>query len=284
MTTKVLVTGAGGFVGRNLTATLEPNYNVVACTRKQLNLLDTEKVASFLESEKFDVVIHTAIYDAAPEFSTNDPNKVLEYNLRMFDNLARCDYNYETMIYFGSGAAKKRATSYGLSKYLMDQVTQNKSNIYNLRLYSVYGKGTDWRYRFINNACAKVALGLPIKIPRIGKNDYLCVDDLCRIVEYYIHNFKDLPKSSDICSGDVLSTQDIVNCIRKVKPNVQTSHWNAVSSDWTGSRAKCSGEDYFGDPSYIKLLPVALTPIDVGIKELISFYENVSLDPKEFVY
>ena len=284
MTKKVLITGAGGFVGRNLVETLSPNYNVVGCNRRQLNLLDTKKVATFLEDEKFDVVVHAAVYDAAPEFSPNDPNKVLEYNLRMFDNLARCDYNYGMMIYFGSGAAAKRETSYGLSKYLMDQITQNKNNIYNLRLYSVYGKGTDWRYRFINNACAKVALGLPIKIPRIGRNDYLCIDDLCRIVEYYMHNFKDLPKSCDICSGDVLSTQDIVDHIRKVRPDARATSWNAVTSGWTGSRARSSGEDYFGDPSYVKSLPLALTSLEVGVKELISFYESASLDPKEFVY
>ena len=155
MTKKVLITGADGFVGKNLERTLSSGYDVVTSSKQQLNLLDREKVAEFLKKEKFDVVIHTASYDAAPEFSTNDPNKVLEYNLRMFDNLARCDYSYTTMIYFGSGAAKQRTTSYGLSKYLMDQVTQNKNNIYNLRLYSVYGKGTDWRYRFIKSSCWK---------------------------------------------------------------------------------------------------------------------------------
>jgi len=284
MTKKILITGADGFVGTNLTMALGPRYDVAACNRKQLDLLDTQRVASFLESEKFDVVIHTAVYDAAPEFSTNDPNKVLEYNLRMFDNIARCDYSYKTMIYFGSGAAARRETSYGLSKYLMDQVTQNKNNIYNLRLYSVYGKGTDWRYRFINNACAKVSLGLPIKIPCNGKNDYLCVDDLCRIVEYYMHNFKDLPKSRDICSGDVLSAEEIVNYIRLVRSDVEVLQWNEVSTRWTGSRAKSSIADYFGDPSHVGALPINLTSIERGIEQLISFYENSSLDPKEFIY
>ena len=80
MTKKVLITGAGGFVGRNLVETLSSNYNVVGCNRKQLNLLDTKKVAMVLEDEKFDVVVHTAVYDAAPEFSPNDPNKVLSYS------------------------------------------------------------------------------------------------------------------------------------------------------------------------------------------------------------
>ena len=99
-----------------------------------------------------------------------------------------------------------------------------------------------------------------------------------------MHNFKDLPKSCDICSGDVLSTQDIVDHIRKVRPDARATSWNAVTSGWTGSRARSSGEDYFGDPSYVKSLPLALTSLEVGVKELISFYESASLDPKEFVY
>ena len=172
MTKKILITGSNGFIGKSLERALSSKYNVVAYTRQQLDLLNRENVAKVLKEEKFDIVIHTATYDAAPEFSTKKPDKVLEYNLRMFDNIACCNDHYDAMFYFGSGAEKQREKPYGLSKYVMDQITQNKNNIYNLRLYSVYGPGTDWRYRFINNVCAKAALDLPIKIPRINKCYY----------------------------------------------------------------------------------------------------------------
>jgi GDP-L-fucose synthase len=282
MTKKILITGAGGFIGKNLTRTLSDNYSVVTRSRKQLNLLDREKVSIFLKEYKFDVVIHTATYDAAPAFSTNNPDKVLEYNLRMFDNLSQHNRDYGMMIYFGSGAEWRREKPYGLSKYVMDQITQNKDNIYNLRLYSVYGVGTDWRYRFINNACAKTALRLPIKIPRINKCDYLHINDLCQIVEFYIHNFKAIPKSRDICSGDVLSTEEIVNYIKNIVPICDTIPFNEVSS--TVSRAPSCGESYFGHPDFVSSLPITLTPIGEGIRELLEFYETYPPNPNEFVY
>ena len=185
-------------------------------------------------------------------------------------------------MYFGSGAEWKREKPYGLSKYMMDQVTQNKNNIYNLRLYSVYGPGTDWRYRFINNACAKALLGMPIKIPRIGRCDYMYINDLCRIVEYYIHNFKTLPKSSDICSGKVLSPEEIINHIKEIIPIKDVVSHDMVSP--TVSRSLSCKEDYFGNPVLINDLPFALTSINDGIKELLDFYSRIEIDPEQFVY
>ena len=279
---KVLITGANGFIGKSLQKALSSKHAVTGCSKNELNLLDRDRVATYLKDEKFDIVIHTATYDAAPEFSTNDPDKVLEYNLRMFDNLAQCEDDYNAMLYFGSGAERKREKQYGLSKYVMNQITQNKNNIYNLRLYSVYGIGTDWRYRFINNACAKVALDMPIKIPRINKCDYLHINDLCRIVEYYMWNYRDLPKSSDICSGDVLSPEQIINQIEEISPVKAVSTYNRISP--TVSRAPSSTENYYGNPDFVKSLPITLTSVSEGIRELIGFYRDYHPNAAEFVY
>ena len=282
MTKKILITGANGFVGRNLHCSLSSNYEVTACTRRELDLLDRQAVSDFLKNEKFNIVIHTATYDAAPEFSPNNPDKVLEYNLRMFDNIVQCEKDYDAMIYFGSGAEWRREKPYGLSKYAMDQITQNKKNIYNLRLYSVYGVGTDWRYRFINNASAKIALDMPIKIPRIGKCDYLNINDLCKIVEHYVENFDSLPRNPDICSGDVLSAEDIIECIKEISPVMAVTYHDKVSS--TVSRSKSSTENYYGQSDFVKSLPLELTSMRQGIKELIEFYKQNKPDPNEFVY
>lgn len=294
---KVLITGAGGFIGQSLgrflssrpvgrlcylNRTQKVGYNVMSYTKERLDLLDREKVSKLLEKEKFDIVIHSSVYDAAPQFSNNSPDKVMEYNLRMFDNLAQCSRDYGAMLYFGSGAEHRRDNPYGLAKYMMDQVTLNKSNIYNLRLYSVYGIGTNWRYRFINNACAKVALGMPIKIPYIGKCDYLNVNDLCRVVEYYIHNYSDINKSQDICSGDVLSTEDIVGCIKEITPTTSVLSQHHISP--TVSRCGSSNEDYFGCSDFSNSLPFSLTPLGEGVEELINYYKENKPNPDEFIY
>ena len=282
MTEKILITGANGFIGSALKVFLSNEYNVIACGRKDLNLLDREEVHNCLKTQKFDIIIHTATYDAAPEFSTKNPDKVLEYNLRMFDNLSQCSSDYGAMFYFGSGAEHRRENQYGLSKYAMDQIAQNKDNVYNLRLYSVYGVGTDWRYRFINNACAKVSLGMPIKIPKINQCDYLNVVDLCKIVKFYMHNFKNIPKSCDMCSGDVFTPEKIVEIINEVKPVLDVQYHDKVSP--SVSRSKSSLQAYYGDPAFVASLPVTLTPMRQGVRELLDFYKSNKPNPSEFVY
>src|SRR3989339_2059091 len=169
---KILITGGYGFIAKNLLEQLGEEYNIFSYNRQQLDLLDSSKVLAVIKKSKFDVIIHTATYDAAPKHSKKDPSKVLENNLRMFFNIVRCKDYFGKMIYFGSGAEFDRknwipemtesyfdqhvpSNQYGFSKYLMTKYTALNSNIYNLRLFGVFGKYDDWRYRFIPNICAR---------------------------------------------------------------------------------------------------------------------------------
>ena len=44
---------------------------------------------------------------------------------------------------------------YGLSKNIMNLFSQKYDNVYNLRLFGVFGELDNWRYRFIPNICVK---------------------------------------------------------------------------------------------------------------------------------
>src|SRR3989338_8096 len=105
---KILVTGGDGFIARNLNEQLSGEFDLVPANSRELDLLDPEKVADRIKAGSYDVVIHTATYDAAPKHSTNDPAVVLENNLKMFFNLARCKDHFGKMLYFGSGAEFSR--------------------------------------------------------------------------------------------------------------------------------------------------------------------------------
>ena len=87
---KILITGGAGFIARNLSEQLSSAYNIVSLNSQELNLLDSGKVFDYLKSNPVDCLIHTATYDAAPRHSLKDPAKVLENNLKMFFNVARC--------------------------------------------------------------------------------------------------------------------------------------------------------------------------------------------------
>tara|TARA_R110000824_G_scaffold391519_2_gene589353 strand:- start:5673 stop:6572 length:900 start_codon:yes stop_codon:yes gene_type:complete len=227
MSKNVLITGGNGFIARSIYEDFSNCYfspledNIIAPNRKQLDLLDHSEVYDFIKSNKFDVVIHTANYDAVPEFTDKKTSEVLDNNLRMFFNLARCKDYFGKMLYFGSGAeagrekwthkmteayveSKVPSSQYAYSKHVMNSYAKVSGNIYNLRLFGVFGKFDDWRYRFISNACCKAALGLPVVIKKDIMFDYLFIDDLIKIVKWFITND---PKqnSYNICSSSVYS-------------------------------------------------------------------------------
>ena len=134
-----------------------------------------------LEKNNFDVVIHTATYDAVAKFSTKDPTKVLGNHLKMFFNVARCKDYFGKMIYFGSGAEFCRehwipkmkedyfdtyvpTDQYGFARYVITKYALANKNIYNLRLFGLFGKYDNWQTRLIPNVCCLAIYNMPIQI------------------------------------------------------------------------------------------------------------------------
>lgn len=228
---KILVTGGNGFIGRNLVESLQEYYQVCAPSSVELDLRDTEKTAQYLEEQSFDTVIHCAnINNTKIDRGGITPYDVLSGNLRMYWNLARCKQHYTKMYYFGSGAEFDAQhyipdmsenyfgeyipqDPYGFSKYIMNQDAMRSKNIYNLRLFGVYGKYEEWNRRFISNNICRILKGLNISINQDIKFDYLYIDDLCRIMVWFIEH---TPKYHDynVCTGHSARLSEIADIIR----------------------------------------------------------------------
>ncbi|TGE35384.1 NAD(P)-dependent oxidoreductase [Desulfosporosinus fructosivorans] len=215
---RILITGSFGFIGHNLKEQLADNYIIVAPSHTELDLLDEEVVHTFLSSQHFDVVIHTATENATLN-AKRDIHSVLPNNLRMFFNLARSHELYGKMYYFGSGAEYDRryylpkmpesyfdnhvpVDPYGFSKYVMAKYTLEAPNTYDLRLFGVFGKYEDWELRFISHACCRVIWDMPITIRQNVYFDYLYINDLVQIMTWFIEN-EPKCKAYNICSGQV---------------------------------------------------------------------------------
>jgi len=278
---KILITGGNGFIARNLFERLKEDYNLISLNSKELNLLDSAKVFDYIKSGKFDVVVHAATYDAAPKYSKKDPAKVLENNLRMFFNLTRCKDYFGKMIYFGSGAEFGRenwlprmkeeyfdqhlpSDQYGFSKYIMTKQAQLSESIYNLRLFAVYGRYEDWRVRFISNACCHAVLGLPIRINQNVFFDFTHIDDLSRIVKWFIEN-KPGNNVYNVCTGRVIDFKSIAEKIIEI----------------SGKKLKVVikneglGKEYSGDNSLLleELSGFEFTMPEDAIKDLYRWYD-----------
>jgi len=280
MTKKVLVTGGSGFIAKNIFENLKDKYDFYTPGRKELDVLDSESVFSYIKKNNFDVVINAVNYDAAPNFTTKEPNKVLEMNLRMFSNVARCGDYFDKMIFFGSGAEFDRDNwkslmdedyfdkhvpkdQYGLSKYMMTKHAQASNNVYNLRLFAVFGKYDDWRYRFISNISSKAALGMPIHVKQDSLYDFLYIDDLVKVIEWFIEN---KPKKNvyNVCHGRPFAWREVAEKVVK------------ISSKDLEITVGGSGREYSGDNSLLlnEIKDLTLTPIDVSLRNMYKWYEE----------
>ncbi len=280
MSAKILITGGSGFIAQNLFEQLNNKYTIFTPDRRKLNLLNCQIVSNYLKKNKFDFVIHTAIYDATQKYSTKNPSKVLENNLKMFFNVTRCKDYFGKMIYFGSGAEFSRehwlpkmpenyfdthvpADQYGYSKYIMTKYTQLNSNIFNLRLFGLFGRNDDWRTRLIPNICYFTVMNLPIKIVQNRRQDFLCINDLARIVKWFIDN-KPQKNIYNVCTGRTIDFKTIAKKIikisgKKLPIKIKTKGW---------------GKEYSGNNTLFlnELKGFKFTPIDVSLKYLYDWY------------
>ena len=98
---KILVTGAGGYIGKSIVNALREIHDVDGITRADLDLLNTNDVLKFFKKKYYDVVIHCAV--AGGSRLKQDSWQVLDQNLIMYYNLVSCRGSYERLIHFGSG-------------------------------------------------------------------------------------------------------------------------------------------------------------------------------------
>ena len=98
---KIFITGANGFIGRNITEAFKNKYKLLTPSHNQLELLDEKKVKSFFKRNKPDIVVHLADVGGRQKTSANN---ILSHNLRVFFNLVNNKEYFSRMIFVGSGS------------------------------------------------------------------------------------------------------------------------------------------------------------------------------------
>ena len=195
------MTGGSGFIGRNLTEALKEDYLVFSPSHKELDILDHDALQSYIAKHGIDTVIHAAVHVPG----VNGAEKEFFNDMQMFFNLEKLSENLDKVIYFGSGAEYDKrfhirdvkeeeigkhipVTEYGLAKYAMNKIARASDNIYNLRLFGVFGKYEQWEIKFLSNLCCKAVYDLPLTIRKECRFNFLFIDDLIQVVRLALEN------------------------------------------------------------------------------------------------
>jgi len=275
---KLLVLGGNGFIGKNIVESfsLEKNYEVLAPSRSELNLLDTKAVELYLQNNTIDVLIHSAV-------NINS----LEENTQMYFNIARCSHLYKKLITIGSGAEYDMkhyipkmkeeyfeeyipSDTYGLSKFIASkEIEYGSTNAVNLRVFGIFGKYEDYTRRFISNNIAKALCGDNITLFKNMEFDFIYIKDFLKILELFIH--KDTQhKNYNICNTNTIELLELAKIIHKTHGNENTK----IIPKEEGMK-----EEYSGDNSRFleEFGHFTFTPFEDAIEELYTYYEAIDM-------
>jgi len=275
---RLLITGASGFIGRNLAEQLQQCCDVAAPGRHELDLADAAAVRDFLKAQRFDVVVHCATVRSNRMKGT--PAGLRGDNCRMFFNLARNSAQFGKMICLGSGAEYDRrhyrsrmtedyfdthvpVDDYGFSKYICAKAVSSYPNICELRLFAVFGRYESWEVRFLSNACCRAIWDLPVVIPQNVFFDFLDVRDFGRVVQWFIEHTPRM-RHYNVCSG---KAPDLKSLAEKVV---------AVSGKNLEIQVKSQGlgREYSGDNTRLleEIGDFRFRPIEESIRDLYHWY------------
>lgn len=225
----ILITGASGFVGQNLTKHLK-NYNLITISRKNgfdYNLIDY----NFLDNNKIEIIIHLAGKAHDLKMISNN-SEYYEANtnltISLFDSFLKS--NAKIFIFLSSVKAVKDFTKcpltedtdptpisvYGKSKlkaekYLLSKKLDYKKKLFILRPCMIHGPGNKGNLNLLYKLVSK---NLPWPLGSFeNKRSFCSVDNLNFIIEQLISRDDISSGIYNIADDEPLSTNHIIELI-----------------------------------------------------------------------
>jgi GDP-L-fucose synthase len=276
---KILLTGANGFIGRNILESLSSRHNIIAVSHKEIDLKSCDAVEEFMRGQNFDAVIHSA---AAP---THRAAKNIEEapmtNLLMYTALAKAAVRcgVKKFITYGSGSEYGQNRNLcdvteeqlgqvipsdvtGFPKYLMNYIRESGLKMHNLRCFGVFGKYEDYSIRFISNAICRALSDYSISLKQDRVFSYLYIDDLAEITEFFLEGdfrFYDY----NITPNEKWSLLDLARLVRRI--TMKDVPINVANPNM--------GYEYSGSNKRLhKELNYTYTPMIEAVKMLVDWY------------
>ena len=150
----ILLTGSGGFIGRNLKEYLKDKYTLFCPRSYELDLTDQNAVEKYFNSYDINFIIHCGTTGGVR--GVQDNPETLDDNIAMVNNILKYKREDCRVILFGSGAMydksrnlhKVRETEigkfipydlYGQSKMKIAEITEKRNDLLCLNIFACYG-------------------------------------------------------------------------------------------------------------------------------------------------
>ena len=249
---KILLTGSGGFIGKNLKSYLQNKYELLTPRSFELDLTNFDAVKEYFSKNDIEFIIHCGSTGGARGIA--DKDTTIEDNLAMVDNILLNKKVGTRVILFGSGAMYDKSRPlhkvneseigdvipkdlYGKSKLLISEKIENRDDVLMLNIFACYGYG-EKDNRFPSYAINQVLKGENININQNVIFDYLFVEDMERIIEHFINN---VPKDNIINitptkSSSLLEIANIVKSFSKKEIDIKILN-PEMNNEYTGNNS-----------------------------------------------
>lgn len=194
---RILVAGSNGFLGRNIAEYFKRNSinDVIYLSRADIDLTDRTSLSDICKLHTPDILLHVAV-------SLTD----FHNNILMYHALEQCSQFCGKVIMIGSGAEYSHQrykplmeedyfdplsppannNVYHHSKHLISRLHMlSPSNIYNFRVFGLYGPFEDFTRRLISNNIYNFLTSGGMSASANHSFDYLYVDDLIAAVLHF---------------------------------------------------------------------------------------------------
>ena len=277
MIKNILITGSGGFIGKNLKKHLENKYNILSPRSFELDCRDKDAVYKYFKENDIDFIIHCGTTGGARGVADKDTTVV--DNLAMVINLLETKKDETRMIVFSSGAMYGRQRPiqkikedevgdvvpldlYGESKMRIAQLVKDFKDVVCLNIFACYGYD-ELPTRFPSYAITQNIKHLPIEINRNVVFDYLFIDDLCRIVEHFVNNNWKKYNIINVTPNKSITMEEI----SKLVNDMSDFESEIIMKD------KTLGNEYTGCNERLlsEIEDMKFTPMNVGLKKLYDY-------------
>ena len=282
----VLITGAGGFIGKNVLERLGDKYNFIPLRHSEVDITNCKAVEEFIKGKNVQAILHTATKPGHRK--AVDKTDLVASNLKLFTSVLKvAEDNGIKLLSIRSGSEYDMYTrsvdkikeedfgkvipldDTGYPRYIMNKLIRGSQHAVNLRCFGVYGKYEDYTMRFISNCIAKAISGKDITINQDKEFSYIYIDDLVDVIDLFLQ--KDCKeKDYNIVPDEIVTMQEIATLVKEmVNPNIKVEVLG-------------KGNNYTGDNSrFKKEFDFKFTTLKDSLKPLVSYYESIKNEIKE---